>query len=172
MKLLSIFLLLACCGAALAQDTGYAVRATEFKAEPFSDAAGSGTLPERTQVRIVSRQGGWLKVESAAGSGWVRLLAIRTGATEGAGGDSGLKQLFNVARSGSSGTAVATGVRGLDKEQIQNAQPNAAELEKMARFATSRSDAEQFATGARLAEQAIDYLPAPAVAAPPTSVNP
>jgi len=172
MKLLTMFLLLACCGAALAQDAGYAARSTELKQEPFSDSAGAGTLPERTQVKIVLRQGGWLKVESAAGSGWVRLLSIRTGSTEGTGGDSGLKQLFNVARSGTSGTAVATGVRGLDKEQIQNAQPNTAELERMARFAASRSDAERFAGGARLAEQPIDYLSAPAVEAPSNSVNP
>jgi len=88
------------------------------------------------------------------------MLAVRTGATEGAGGDSGLKHLFNVARGGSSGTAVATGVRGLDKEQIRNAQPNAAELARMAQFAASQADAERFANGAGLAAQAIDYLPA------------
>lgn len=165
MKLRLLILLFACsAGIALAQgqaqEAGYAVRQTELKQEPFSDAASAGTLPERAQVKIVSRQGGWLKIESASGAGWVRMLAIRTGATEGAGGDSGLKQLFNVARSGSSGTAVATGVRGLDREQIRNAQPNTAELARMAQFAASQADAERFASGAGLAAQAIDYLPA------------
>ena len=161
MKLRLLILLLTCwAGIALAQEAGYAVRQTELKQEPYSDAATTGTLPERAQVTIVSRQGGWLKIESAAGAGWVRMLAIRTGATEGAGGDSGLKQLFNVARGGSSGTAVATGVRGLDREQIRNAQPNAAALARMAQFAASQSDAERFAASAGLAAQSVDYLPA------------
>ena len=111
------------------------------------------------QVKIVARQGAWLRVESASGAGWVRMLAIRTGAAEGAGGDSGVKQLFNVARGGSSGTAVATGVRGLDKEQIANAQPNLAELQRMEKFAATQADAERFAQDAGLGAQAVDYLP-------------
>jgi hypothetical protein len=167
MKLRFLALLIACsAGVALAQESGYAVRQTELKQEPYSDAASAGTLLERAQVKIVSRQGGWLKIESASGAGWVRMLAIRTGAAESAGGDSGLKQLFNVARSGSSGTAVATGVRGLDKEQIRNAQPNAAELQRMEKFAATQADAERFAGSAGLAAQSIDYLPASAGSTP------
>ncbi len=156
-----LVLLIACtAGLAAAQEAGYAVRQAELKREPFSDAASAGTLPERAEVKIVSRQGGWLRVESASGAGWVRTLSIRTGSAEGAGGDSGVKQLFNVARSGSSGTVVATGVRGLDREQIANAQPNAAELARMAQFAASQADAERFASRAGLAAQSLDYLPA------------
>jgi len=165
MKRRLLVLLLACsAGIAPAQEAGYAARQVELKREPFSDAASAGTLPERTEVKIVSRQGGWLRIESASGAGWVRMLSIRTGSTGGAGGDSGIKQLFNVARSGSSGTVVATGVRGLDREQIANAQPDAAELSRMAQFAASQADAERFASRASLAAQAVDYLPAPQAA--------
>lgn len=160
MKLRLLVLLFSCAaGIALAQESGFAVRQTELKQEPYSDAATTGALAERAQVRIISRQGGWLRIESASGAGWVRMLAIRTGATESKGGESGLKQLFNVARSGSSGTAVATGVRGLDREQIRNAQPNTAELARMAQFAASQAEAERFANSAGLTAQAIDYLP-------------
>jgi N-acetylglucosaminyldiphosphoundecaprenol N-acetyl-beta-D-mannosaminyltransferase len=42
--------------------------------------------------------------------------------------------MFNVARTGTSGTQVTTGVRGLDAEQIANAQPNPAELAKQEKF--------------------------------------
>jgi hypothetical protein len=160
MKLRLFLLLFAFAAGVSAQEAGYTVRQTELKQEPYSDAATTGTLPERAQVKIVSRQGGWLRIESATGAGWVRMLAIRTGASDGAGGDSGLKQLFNVARSGSSGTAVATGVRGLDKEQIRNAQPNMAELQRMEKFSASEADAERFASSGNLVEQSIDYLPA------------
>jgi hypothetical protein len=147
---------------ALAQDTGFAVRKIDIKAEPYTDAATVGSLAEKTQVRIVGRQGGWMKVESQGAGGWVRMLAIRAAITaESKSGDSGIGALFNVARTGSSGTAVATGVRGLDKEQIQNAKPNPAELEKLSGFRTAKGDAERFA-GAKpaLKAQSIDYLPA------------
>ena len=146
----------------LAQDSGFAVRKTELKAEPFSDAATVGSLAEKAPVRVLVRQGGWMKVDSQAASGWVRMLAIRMGGGgESASGDSGIKSLFNVARTGSSGTAVATGVRGLDKEQIQNAKPNPAELEKLSGFRAARSDAEHFAEGKPgLKAQSVEYLPA------------
>ena len=146
---------------ALAQDSGFTVRKTELKAEPFSDAATVGSLAEKAEVRVLARQGGWMKVESPAASGWVRMLAIRMAGTgESASGDSGIKSLFNVARTGSSGTAVATGVRGLDKEQIQNAKPNPAELEKLSSFRAAKRDAERFADGKpELKAQSVDYLP-------------
>lgn len=147
--------------AALAQDSGFAVRKTELKSEPFTDAATVGSLAEKAQVRIVGRQGGWMKVESQAANGWVRMLAIRMASTADAkSGDSGVGALFNVARTGSSGTAVATGVRGLDKEQIQNAKPNPAALEKLSGFRAAKGDAERFADGKpALKAQSVEYLP-------------
>src|SRR5438105_1149229 len=102
-----------------------------------------------------------MKVESQAASGWVRMLSIRMASTgESASGDSGIKSLFNVARTGSSGTAVATGVRGLDKEQIKNARPNPAELEKLSGFRAAKGEAERFAGGKpALKPQSVEYLP-------------
>lgn len=149
------------CSAALAQDSGFAVRKTELKAEPFTDAATVGSLAEKAQVRIVSRQGGWMKIESQTANGWVRMLAIRMASGGDAKpGDSGVGALFNVARTGSSGTAVATGVRGLDKEQIQNAKPNPAELDKLTGFRADKGAAERFAEGKpALQAQPVDYLP-------------
>jgi hypothetical protein len=146
---------------ALAQDSGFTVRKTDIKSEPFSDAATVGTLAEKAQVRILARQGGWMKVEAQAANGWVRMLAIRMASSaDSKSGDSGIGALFNVARTGSSGTTVATGVRGLDKEQIQNAKPNPAELEKLAGFRAAKSDAERFAEGKpELKAQSVDYLP-------------
>lgn len=169
MKLcLALLLLVLAVAPAMAQETGFALRESEVKKEPFSDAATIGTLAAKTPVRIVKRAGGWMQIESAAVAGWVRMLAIRVGETAGeqVSGDSGVKSLFNVARTGSSGTVVGTGVRGLDKEQVQNAKPNRAELQKLARFAAAKSDAEQFAAGnPQLTAQKIDYVPAPGAGA-------
>jgi len=150
---------------AIAQETGFAIRQTEVKKEPFSDAQTVGILEEKAQVKVLSRQGGWVQVESGgAVSGWVRMLSIRTNSGQSSV-VSGLKSLFSVARTGSSGTTVTTGVRGLDKEQIQNAKPNPEELKKLAALAATRADAERFAAGSpQLRNQAVEYLPASPVA--------
>jgi uncharacterized protein YgiM (DUF1202 family) len=144
---------------AAAQETGFAVRETEVKKEPYTDAQTVGTLAEKAQVKVLARQNGWMQVESGMLAGWVRMLAIRMDSGQSSFA-SGLKSLFSVARTGSSGRTVTTGVRGLDKEQIKNAKPNPEELKKLAGFAATKGDAEQFAAGnPRLANQNIDYLP-------------
>ena len=86
------------------------------------------------------------------------MLALRFGATGTAKpGASGVTQLFNVARTGTSGTQVTTGVRGLDEEQISNAQPNPAELAKLEKFATDRDAAAGFAAQGKLSATPVDY---------------
>jgi len=73
---------------ARAQDSGVAARATEIMKDPSLDSAVVGRLQEAAAVKILDRQGGWMRIESAAGNGWVRLLAIRTTSTEPAARDS------------------------------------------------------------------------------------
>jgi len=51
-------------------------------------------------------------------------------------------------------------VRGLDAERINNAQPNAAELSKMASFAATKEASSGFAKRAKLQARPVDY-PAP-----------
>ncbi|HEY6240789.1 MAG TPA: hypothetical protein VIW78_08120 [Burkholderiales bacterium] len=157
---IALFALLLLAAPAFAQETGFAVRDTEVKKEPFSDAQTVGTLAEKAQVKVLARQGGWMQVESGAISGWVRMLSIRMNSSLSSFA-SGLKSLFSVARTGSSGQTVTTGVRGLDKEDIKNAKPNPEEVKKLAGFAASKSDAEKFAAGnPQLRTQKIDYLQA------------
>ena len=134
------------------------IRATELKQEPASDSATVSTLPEQAAVDVVERKGGWMRVKSTGGEGWVRMLSLRLGGSSAPKpGASGVNQLFNVARTGSSGTQVTTGVRGLDAEQIANAQPNPAELAKLEKFAADRNAAEGFATQGKLAPTSVAY---------------
>jgi len=157
---IALALLVLLAAPAFAQETGYAVRDTEIKKEPFSDAQTLGTLAERAQVKVLDRQNGWMQIESGTQAGWVRMLSIRMDSGS-SGFVSGLKSLFSVARTGSSGRTVTTGVRGLDKEDIKNAKPNPEEVKKLAGFAASKGDAEKFAAGnPKLATQKIDYLQA------------
>lgn len=134
------------------------IRATDLKSQPATDASTVAQLPENTAVEALDRQGGWTRVKAAAGEGWVKMLALRYGSAGSAKkGDTGLVQMFNVARTGSSGTQVTTGVRGLDEEKLANAQPNPAELEKMEKFAAQRNAAAGFAAKGKLSAQQVDY---------------
>jgi len=162
MKAIVVAVLLALAAAsAAAQDSGYAIRQTEVKKEPYTDADSVGTLAENARLKVLKREGGWMQVESGETSGWVRMLSVRvTGDVPQSHRDWGFRSLFNIARTGSSGQTVTTGVRGLDKGQIENAKPNPAELLKLAAFAASKSDAERFAAGnPALKQQNVDYLP-------------
>jgi len=135
------------------------IRTTELKQSPASDAATVATLAETTKVDALERKGGWTRVRAEGGAeGWVRMLALRyAGAGEARQGDAGISQILNVARTGTSGAQVTTGVRGLDAEQLANAKPNAAELKKMERYAASRDSAEGFAAKGKLSAQQVDY---------------
>ena len=135
------------------------IRAIELKQSPATDAATVATLAETTKVDALERMGGWTRVKAEGGAeGWVRMLALRyAGSGEAMQGDAGVAQILNVARTGTSGAQVTTGVRGLDAEQLANAKPNAAELKKMERYAASRDGAEGFAAKGRLSAQQVAY---------------
>jgi hypothetical protein len=135
------------------------VRTTELKKAPATDAETVASLEESATVQTAERRGGWIQVKTGAGAtGWVKFLALRfSGSGAAAGGDSGVAQLFNVARSGTSGSQVTTGVRGLDAEDISAAQPNAAAVQRMDSFAVSAGEAGRFAADGPLQAQRVDY---------------
>ena len=136
------------------------IRATELRSAPATDAAVLAPLAENARVDALERKGGWTRIKEEGGAeGWVRMLTLRYagGGGEAKQGDSGIVQLLNVARSGTSGTQVATGVRGLDAEQLANAKPNAAELKKMQGYAASKDGAAGFAATGKLQARRVDY---------------
>jgi hypothetical protein len=147
----------------LAGDAGVLVRATELKQKPFFDAPKLADLPERTAVDVIARQGAWMQVKVGSRTGWVKMLNVRMGSTEASvgsnvGGALALGRLFTT---GSSGTTVTTGVKGLDEDSLQHAQPNLAELQKMGKFAATAQEAEHFAKAAKLNPSKVEYLTKP-----------
>lgn len=150
--------------AAYAAETGYTLRATEVKDKPFLDAAIVTTLPEKTQVEIVTRQGGWMQVKTKSiKAGWVRMLSVRLG-TPGAkpqGGGNLLSAIGIGSRPRSTSQAtVTTGVRGFSEEDLANAKPDPAEVEKMKAYAATPAEAGEFARSGQLAAQEVGYFDA------------
>jgi len=134
------------------------IRATELKQAPATDAATVSSLAENTAVDAGERKGGWTRVKAGSSEGWVRMLSLRyAGAGDAKQGDAGVSQLLNVARTGTSGTQVTTGVRGLDAEQLANARPNPAEVKKLEGYSASKEGAEGFAGKGNLRSQRVEY---------------
>ncbi len=136
------------------------IRATELKKEPGTDAPTVAPLAEGAKVDALERKGGWTRVKAEGGAeGWVRMLQLRYGAGggEAKSSDSGVSQLLNVARTGSSGTQVTTGVRGLDAEMLAKARPNPGELSRMSGYAVNKDAAAGFAAQGPLRAQRVDY---------------
>lgn len=155
MRLLILLLFPLACWAEPATIT----RLTELKKGPASDAATVAELPENAAVDALERRGGWTRVKSASGEGWVRMLSLRFGGPgEAKRGDTGVSKLFNVARTGSSGTTVTTGVRGLDPEMLAKAQPNPAELAKMEQYAVTPDAAAGFAAKGKLQAHQVEEV--------------
>ncbi|MGE0873359.1 MAG: hypothetical protein AB7O31_01680 [Burkholderiales bacterium] len=154
MKILFVLLLLpALCLA----EPASVVRSTELKKDPATDAPTLAQLAEDTQVDALERKGGWTRVKAAEGVGWVKMLSLRFGGAGGAKqGDSGVSQLLNVARTGSSGTQVTTGVRGLDAELLANARPNPEELRMMQDFGATKEAAAEFAASGSLQARQVE----------------
>jgi hypothetical protein len=160
MKYLYAFILYASLAApAYAWQVAHTVRSTEIKQLPYSDAKTVGTLDEKAKVDIMLRKGGWTKISSGKGNGWVRMLSLRSDGSARKPGDNGLQSMLNVGRSGSSGITMTTGVRGLSEEDLKNAHPNPDEFEKLEKYAVSKAKAEKFAREAKLKNQQLDYLP-------------
>jgi hypothetical protein len=145
---------------------GAAIKADEIKAEPFRDAQTVGKLATGDKVEIVSKQGGWLRVKSAKGTGWVRMLSIRRGDARKAAAGGEVAGLLGLAsgRAGTGQVVATTGVRGLNEEQLKAAKYNEAELKLVQSFTASRQEAQTFAARGKLVPHRVDYLPEPASA--------
>ena len=149
--------------AAYAAETGYTLKATEVRDNPFLDANTIATLPEKTVVEIVTRQGAWMKVKTADAKqqGWIRMLSVRLGSPDQKpqSGGSLLSALGIGSRpKPSTNSTVTTGVRGFSEEDLANAKPNAAEVEKMKGFTATPEEATRLAESGKLAATPVAYF--------------
>jgi hypothetical protein len=148
--------------AAYAAETGYTLKATEVKDRPFLDANTLVTLSEKTTVEILTRQGAWMQIRTAdAKKGWIRMLSARLGSPDqkpqSGGNLLSALGIGNRPRPATTST-VTTGVRGFSEEDLANAKPNAAEVEKMKSFAATNEEAAKLAESGKLAAKPVAYF--------------
>ena len=145
-----------------AQEQGFTNRATDLKEKAAADSATVAQLPENTPVKVIARGGGWTQVDAGGKTGWVRVFHLRFPSTVQAGSDSGAGLSSIGAALGFGGgtnrkaNLATTGIRGLSPEDLKNASPNPAELEKLHSYRVDKPTAERFAREAKLAAVKID----------------
>jgi len=160
-----------------ASQDGIVVRAAAVYAQASDGSKRIGQVTAGTTVSIFSRRGGWKEIFSDDNAivGWVRGYQVRetTAAapvsaeseSDSRGFLAGLASFSRKAssffKSGkgntSSGTATI-GVRGLSAEEINSAQADFAEFEKMKRFASSTKRAGKFARQGGLSAIKVPHI--------------
>lgn len=158
-KMLAALLLIAG-SAAVTAETATLARDTTLHEQPLGNAAIVATLKAQSLVTVDARKGAWARVTTTDGkTGHLRILNLRSTSTQK--GDSGVSALASVFRTGSSGSSVATGVKGMSAEELTSAAPNEAELQKLHGLRASEEEARRSAGRAGLKPVDVAALPAP-----------
>lgn len=140
-----------------AVETGSALKNDILRKEPYSDARKTGDIKRGEKLWIIGKKGAWLNVKTAKTGGWVRLLAVKRGAS----GGNEIKGVLAVAsgRAGTGKVVATTGVRGLQEEELKNAKYNEAEVRKLEGYTQTAKQGRQFAQSGGLKPVRLDYLP-------------
>lgn len=176
---------LAVAGAALAlpaqaqQDASVIQRATELRDAPGASGTSLGPLAADSPVeRTGERKGSWIKVRTPQGTaGWVHMFDVGTRASaatpSGNAATSGLRSLGGLFGSNSASTTATStvGIRGLEAEDIANAQPNLAAVTQAEQQRVNAQQARRFASSASLRAQSVPPLAEPARPAAPGGGN-
>lgn len=144
------------------------VRAVDLRQRPSADSESVVKLPAEAQVDLVTRSGAWVQLKAGPNTGWAKVFDVRMGAADappakGATGP-GIADTLNLA-SGSRASSVSTGVRGLDADMLERAQPNFQQVTVLAGFAASPKQAREFAHTGKLTARQVELLPPPQVQA-------
>lgn len=142
---------------AKAAEQGLIIRAGDLMAQPFIDAAKAGPVAANQPVTMFERRGGWVRVETDGGTGWVRMLNVRLAASA-AGQPAAKPTAASLLRTGSSGRTVTTGIKGLGEEDIRNASADYAELEQLGTLAVGAAETQEHAAKSQLKEHDVAYL--------------
>lgn len=141
-----------------AAETGSALKDDKLRKEPFADAKLAGDLKRGESLEIIGKQGAWLNVKTKKSAGWVRLLAVKRGATSA--NTNATSDALKVAsgRAGTGKVVATTGIRGLSAEELKSATFNETEIKQLETYTTSKEQAQQFATSGGLKANNFAYL--------------
>jgi hypothetical protein len=113
-------------GIALAQQVTVS-RDSTLHATPSTDAAGVAQLKQGTTAEVIGRQGAWVNVKTSAGSGWIYSFNVTYPSGGGPAASGGSRRPAPI--------TPTAGIRGLEKEEMKNAQFDGKQLDALDSFA-------------------------------------
>lgn len=161
--LLSCFLTLGVSAATADAAVGTIINDAELRAKPKLDAKPGAEVETGTRVEILGTQGAWVEIRTAEGQrGWLRLMNVRPGEKKhwSETVKAGVGSVGVVVRTASTDSTATTGIRGISKEQLENATPNFDEVKLLDRFQVSAAEARKFAVAAKIHPQKVAVLDA------------
>ena len=105
------------------------------------------------EVEVIDKKGFWIKVKKDSVEGWTKLNNVEIDK------DSNFSlSSLNTGREGSGNIVSTSGVRGLDGEDITNAQPDINEFEKLKKLTVQKSTGETFSQNSKLITKKIEFI--------------
>lgn len=138
-----------CLQAAIAAETGTALKNDILRKEPYADAKTSGSLTRGEPLDILKKQGAWLQIKTRKTTGWVRLLSVKRGAATSGNQAAGVLAAAS-GRAGTGQVVSTTGIRGLNEEELKAAKFNESEVKTLESYTLSADDGRQFANAGKL----------------------
>lgn len=136
-------------------------RDSALYAEPRVDAQQVAQLKQGSAGEVLGKNGAWLNLRTAAGTGWLFSFNVRFPsrgeAQSGGGGGSTLGRLF-APRRASVETTSTIGIRGLDETDLKQATFSAGQMRMLDEYAASRDAAQAQAGESGLVPARVDYL--------------
>jgi len=144
-------------GMSVAAEKGSALKNDSLRSEPFADAKVTGSLARGESLEIIKKQGAWLQVKSAKGSGWVRLLSVKRGTASTSNQAAGVLAVAS-GRAGTGQVVSTTGVRGLSEQELKAAKFNEEEVKTLESYTLSADKGRAFAKAGNLNSIAFKNL--------------
>jgi hypothetical protein len=134
-------------------------RDSPLYAEPRLEAAQVTQLKQGASGEVIGKQGAWLNLKTAGGSGWLFSFNVRFQSQKAEGGDGGGSALGRVfgPRQNVNVTA-AIGIRGLDEQDLKQASFSDSQMKLLDGYTASKQAAENGARASGLAPEKVEYL--------------
>ena len=124
----------------------------ELKELPNVKSKAVGKI-SKGEIQVIEKKGFWVKVKKDSVEGWTKLNNVKIEK------DSNLSlSSLNTGREGSGNIVSTSGVRGLDGEDITNAQPDMNEFEKLKKLTVQKSAGETFSQNSKLITKKIEFI--------------
>lgn len=135
-------------------------RATELRERPAADAKSIASLPARTPVKVLGREGAWSQVDALTQRGWLPTFHIRFAVAMETGSANpvlGITSMLGIgSRQAPETSKVATiGVRGLTRDDFKAASPDTQALKRLQSYRATAAEAEAFARDGGLAAVSV-----------------